>query len=61
MNQTSIDPNVRPDEATQQLTFRPVHHNIPDMRVELEPDGANWVRVRVFPHLFSAYRMEKVR
>ena len=52
MNQTSLDLKVRIDESTQSLTFRPIYNDIPDIRYKVSPDG-NWIRLAVFPRLFS--------
>ncbi|KAE8440548.1 hypothetical protein EG329_007254 [Mollisiaceae sp. DMI_Dod_QoI] len=57
MNQTSIDLKVRPQERTQQLTFRPVYRDIPDIRFKIEPDSGRWIKVVIFPRLFSVYNV----
>lgn len=56
MNQTSIDLKVRPEEVTQQLTFRPVYADIPDIKFRVELSSHNWVSVIVYPRLFSVYK-----
>jgi inorganic pyrophosphatase/exopolyphosphatase len=55
MNQTSIDLKVRPDEKTQQLTFRPVYEDIPDILFRIENGAANWVTLDILPRLFSIH------
>jgi len=54
MNQTCIDLKIGRHEKTQQLTFRPIYRDIPDLKYEIQPtaDG-DWVKVTVFPRLFS--------
>ncbi|KAK5993557.1 hypothetical protein PT974_06991 [Cladobotryum mycophilum] len=56
LDRTCIDLKVARDEKTRQLTFRPVYRDIPDLKYDIEPTGTGdgkWVKVRVYPRLFS--------
>lgn len=57
MGQTSLDLKVGPDERTEKLTFRPVYADIPEMKFRIEDDGDHWIRLYIFPRLFSVFDM----
>jgi hypothetical protein len=54
MDQTCIDLKIGTDERTQQLTFRPIYRDIPDIHYDIElTEDKSWIKVNVFPRLFS--------
>ncbi|ORY09811.1 hypothetical protein BCR34DRAFT_540285 [Clohesyomyces aquaticus] len=53
MDQTSIDLKVRPEERTPQLTFRPIYSDIPEIRYMIENNAESWIKLTIFPRLFS--------
>lgn len=53
MDQTCIDLKIMRHERTQQLTFRPIYRDIPKIKYTVSSDGGSWVKIEVFPRLFS--------
>ena len=56
MNQTCIDLKIRPNDRTANLTFRPIYRDIPDIAWTTVPRGS-WVKLEIYPRLFSIYEM----
>lgn len=49
MDQTCIDLKIGRHEATRYLTFRPLYHDIMNLKYEIVSDGGSWVTVNIFP------------
>lgn len=50
MDQPCIDLKI----GTEQLTFRPIYRDIPDIHYVIElTEDKSWIKVNVFPRLFS--------
>ncbi|PNP59490.1 hypothetical protein THARTR1_00980 [Trichoderma harzianum] len=55
MGQTCIDLKIAPDESTQNLTFRPIYRDIPELEYEIQSDGGNWITVNTSPRTFEIF------
>lgn len=55
MGQTCIDLKIAPDESTQNLTFRPIYRDIPELEYEIQSDGGNWITVSISPRTFAIF------
>ncbi|KAL7930848.1 hypothetical protein V8C35DRAFT_324056 [Trichoderma chlorosporum] len=55
MGQTCIDLKIAPDESTQNLTFRPIYCDIPELEYEIQSNGENWITVNISPRTFTIF------
>ncbi|KAI1422157.1 hypothetical protein F5Y12DRAFT_786959 [Xylaria sp. FL1777] len=53
MDQTCIDLKIGRHERTENLTFRPVYRDVPDLVCHIKRDGDSWVKAEIVPRVFS--------